>query len=100
MRNASYHSPFEKVHHRTLVILDKMGYKVSFTNSENNNIIANKQAHLFSSKISLKIIIRKIDENLTSITVYAEEEKKYFFTILKGEITLEDEFISKLTSHL
>lgn len=100
MRNASFHNTFEKIYRRTLIILPKMRYEVSSINSEKEIIIAKKQPYWFSAKALLEISIRKIDENSVTISVKAEENKRFFFSSVKGSDKLEEEFISMLSSHM
>jgi hypothetical protein len=100
MRNESFHLPFDKIFRRTFIVLNKMGYIVSSVNAEQEIIVAKKQGNLFSAKATLEIVVRKSDENNSSINVTAKERRNIFSRTYKGVSEQEDEFIAMVTSHI
>ena len=99
MKNETYPVPFEDLLRSTLSILNKMQFDAIYITGERDKITAKRHLHWYGAKITLRIIIIKLDENSTKFSIAADEEKSYFFNKLKGQDYLEEDFISKLNAY-
>lgn len=100
METTSYRTPFEKVYRRTKHTLMKKGYFITEDESKPGIIIATRKSTLFKAARNLKVIIEKIDDSSTSLTVYSDAGNHLFDKTGQKNRHIEADFIAMMTTRI
>ena len=100
METTSFRSPFEKVYRRTKSTLLRRGFDISEDENNPGILMASKKPTLMKAAQKLKVIITKIDNTSTTLTIYSDAGRHWIDKANSKNRLIEGRFIAMITSRM